>query len=997
MPQTSVILQELRTALAGARQGTTLVLNNATLAQTSAAGILQLFTNDLHIDSFTLDDVTLPDSVTGTMLRVGGHGARVTVDLTFAESLGEVTITALFTAPTVAALQQEFPALPSGFFAAIAVSGATASVRVPGLAGPLAFPAPRYGVAGLVLPSAGLMITSVAARVDGAVSAPGGIGEVLVEAYSTVTGYHVAPLGTGWTFDQLSKLMPGLGILAAFPPIIGTGGLGLNTFDLRLYPDIEGLSSISLDVADIADPAKPLWTAAGGKVALTDVVVTLDLNYAGGTTLALPGTGWVQGNFILGTIALSAQIPSPPTGVWSLTAHPDVSLPTLDDIATLLDGGSTRLASLLPAQLSDVGGFQLTYLRLAVDVRTFSLVEFTFAVSSTGTWKLIPGVIELDSLNIQLTVNGQPAVYGSVTGLIGLPDGAEVMISFGRSTPLQQWQLSAASPAIPLPSLGQLARLAQGQDLAPLVKAGGLDQLHFLLTNLNFGMTLPPAKLTYLGVTLQLANATDSLAPQLDWPIIPGVLTLTQFSFGFQLSWGATVKKQAFGTFYLNGLEFAARFASQATGGVSTDALIADYSAEDTAGTISIRDLIASVAPGVADEVPPGLEITLADAAFAYLGTSTAKKFLFTMDISVGSAVAGLPLPSDLTSAMASLKVLVVSEALSEQDVTFVNLMAGKTVLPVTAGGIPAGFAFSGELTNVNIGQLLADLDGTYGIGQVPEPIRTLELTKVSVSYQTGTGAFKFDLQAAFKVESTPVQVEVTIAVMPSAQAPAAGGDPHTAVTTGTKGYSATFTGQVAFAGLQFDLVFDAASTGTDVLIADVVRSGGPVALRALVAGVSDEVAQAIPPGISIGLEEVKFVFLKQASSQWAFGLRLGAGINLSELPVVGSKLPPGLTLAIANLQVLYSSGELTSAQTGIINPLLPKGVAKLPGAVGQGIGFDADVTLGAETRHLHAGVTPPPALPPATPRPTPPQLSRPLAGRRLRAGRSCRLAPRTR
>jgi len=315
----------------------------------------------------------------------------------------------------------------------------------------------------------------------------------------------------------------------------------------------------------------------------------------------------------------------------------------------------------------------------------------------------------------------------------------------------------------------------------------------------------------------------------------------------------------------------------------------------------------------------------------------------------------------------ATLKLLVVSAALSEQDVAFINGMSANPVLPATAGGVPAGFAFTAELTNFTIGQLVADLASTYGIGQIPAPIATLELTKVSVSYSSGTGAFAFDLEAGFTVESAPVQVAVTITVMPTAQAPAAGADPHTAVTQGTKGYAATFTGQVTFADLQFDLVFDTGDTGTDVLVADVVRTGAPVELQALVAAVSAQVAQAIPPGISIDLEEVKFVFLKQATSQWAFGLRLGAQISLSELPIVGSKLPADQTLAIQNLQILYSSADMTTAQTAIINPLLPAGVAKLPDAVSEGIAFDADVQLGAETRHLHAGVTPPtPAALPA-------------------------------
>ena len=981
MPETSAILQELLIAFNGAKQGTTLVIDQATVGSTSAAALLDLFTTQLQITSFTLDEVQLPASVTGTEFTVSGHDPNVALDLTFTDDSGEVAIAALFSAPGIAALQQEFPQLPTGFFTPITVSGSTATVSVPGLAGPLTFPSPRYGVAGLVTPNSGLTTMSIAARVDGQSSSPAASAGVLVEVQADVTGYRVASLASSWSFDELGELLPGLGILAAIP-LISTENLGLNSFSLYLYSDVPGMSSMVLDVADITDPAKPLWSALGGKIQLTDVIVTLDLTYSATNALTLTGTGSVQGNFLLDTVVLSVEIPSPAAGIWSLTAYPNLSLSVLDDIGWLLGYDSQQFSDLLPAGLATIGGFQLSYLRIAVNASTFSLAEFTFAVQSSKPWPLIPGVLELSSLQIRLTIDGTPSVTGMVLGAFGLPEGADILVSVSRSTPQEPWQLTAVSAAIPLPSLGQLAQLAQGQDLAALVTTGGLDQLHFVMTNLNFGMTLAPTKLTRLGLTLQLANAADPLVPVVDWDIIPGALTLTQFSFGFQVNWGATVTKNAFGAFMLNGLEFNVLFNSQ--GG--TDGLLAQYtnleasgpppsspppsgpepSAPAPSGTVTVKDLIASVAPGVAADVPAGLTITLADATLAYLDSGGTSKFLFTMDLAAGVAATGLPLPSDMLTGNAALKLLLVSAALTAQDVAFINSMSGTPLLTAGPDGIPAGFAFTGELTNFTIGQLIADLADTYGIGQVPGSLATLTLDKLSVSYQSGTGQFAFDLETSFDVESTHVQVAVTITVMPAAQAPAAGSG--VAVSQGTKGYAATFTGQVKFAGLQFGLVFDTASTETDVLIADFVSTGPPVALQALVGAVSAELAASIPPGISLDLEEVKFVFLKQTASQWLFGVRLGAEINLSELPIVGSRLEPDQTLAVQNLQVLYSSADLIAAQTAMINALLPTGVAKLPDAVGTGIEFDADLLLGGQTKHLQAGVKPPEASNPAAP-----------------------------
>ena len=706
MSPTSPVLRALLTSLTNARQGTTLVLSDDTLRGTSGAPLLDLLAEQLQTGSFTLEDVELPSAVTGTEFVISGHDATVALQVTFADTFGEVAIEALFHAPAIAALAARFPVLPSDFFRAIQVTDEKATVAVPGLGEPLVFSAPRYGVAGLAIPSAGLLTTSVAPRVDGPVSLATGPKRLLVEIETGTTGYRVAPLGDAWTFGEAGELLPGLGLLDAFPAIIGTDDLGLRTFSLTLYTSMNR-GAISLDVVDSIDPAKPLRSAAGGKVQLTDVLVTLDLTYSDDLVLSLSGTGSVQGSFLLGTLALAADIPFPPTGVWSLTAFPDAGLSVLDDLASLLPGGSSQFNAIMPSGLAGVGGFALSYLFIAVDAGAFSLAEFTFALQSTGSWRLIPGVIELTSLQLTLTIDGTPSVAGMVTGLLRLGDDADILVAFGRPTPHMPWGLDAMSAAIPLPSIGQLAQLAPNVDLAAMITAGGLDQLRFVMTNLNFGMTIAPAALTNLGLTLQLANASDPLLPVVDWEIIPGVLRLTQFSFGFQIDCGATGTKDVFGTFVLNDLEFDVRFASQATANGNADGLIGEYSAPGDAGTVNIRDLITGIAPDVAAHVPKDLDINVADAVLAYLNTDGKKKFLFAMDIAVELPVSDLPLvgkalPADALVGVKHLKVVVASAALSASDVAFINSMSAKPVLTMPAGAsgvaVPAGFSMAAEL-----------------------------------------------------------------------------------------------------------------------------------------------------------------------------------------------------------------------------------------------------------------------------------------------------------
>ena len=285
--------------------------------------------------------------------------------------------------------------------------------------------------------------------------------------------------------------------------------------------------------------------------------------------------------------------------------------------------------------------------------------------------------------------------------------------------------------------------------------------------------------------------------------------------------------------------------------------------------------------------------------------------------------------------------------------------------------GATEGWTFSGGLlagTTVKMSDVINELGSTWGIGTVPGPLESLTLTALSVSYQTGTKTFSFNCEGGFTVDQTDVKVVFSIDLAPT---PAKGaGDGEIA---GTKGYTAKFGGSVSFGGNTFEIVFDTESTGTDIFVADYLRTGDPVALAALIADVSATIAAGIPKGIKIDLQEVKFVFLAQTGKPnlWAFGLRLGSSFALNEIPVIGSKLPPDLTLSVEKLQILYASAVIGDTQAGTINAILPKNVTPLPAAgAGQGIAFEADLTVGSFKKHLQAGVTPPAKTAAALPAP---------------------------
>lgn len=714
----SPLLQALLKSLTLAQQqdpNKALPLDASTLSGTSGANLLNLLTEQLDISSFTLtSNVQLPSTVTDDTLVISGDGQGLTLTVNFQDVSGEIAIQALFQSSDLSTLKTQFAsALPPDFYQGIDTSTSTPSVTVPGLGPMLSFSSAVFGLVGFVVPSNSLITYSIAPQIQGQVAAKSGSTGLDVELPTDTSGWHLAPLNSAvWTFDDIGWLLPNLAILAAFPTIISTQDLGLNTFTLTLFEQAPSLSALILDVANIKNPKQPLWTAAGGKVELVDVVVSLDLFYDQQLTISLAGSGWIQGNFELGSLVLQAQIPFPLNqGVWSIAAYPNLELPDLGDIASLLSGGSSSLNNLMPPGLADIGGFTFTYLRVAVNGSDFSLSEFTFALGSTNPWPLIPDdVLTLDKLQIQMTIDSAPSIVGSVNGHFIIGADSNVFVNFGRVSSSLPWSISIISPVIALPNIGDLGSIAQGADLSTQIQAAGLNQLHFLITNLNLGLTISPTKLTNLGMTISLANAATPTDPSLNWEVIPGTLTLTNFSVGFQLNWTPNLVIEVSGLFTVNGLNFELKFGEGANG----DAFLAAYSpATAAAGTIDLKQLIQQISPSVASLLPDGLDVDLHDALIAYINTNSVKKFLFAMDFSVEFPLSDIPLvgkefSSGAEAGIKNLKLVVASAPMSASDVTLINqlitdLHGSVSSLPTppanqTGAVIPSGFSAVGEL-----------------------------------------------------------------------------------------------------------------------------------------------------------------------------------------------------------------------------------------------------------------------------------------------------------
>lgn len=258
------------------------------------------------------------------------------------------------------------------------------------------------------------------------------------------------------------------------------------------------------------------------------------------------------------------------------------------------------------------------------------------------------------------------------------------------------------------------------------------------------------------------------------------------------------------------------------------------------------------------------------------------------------------------------------------------------------------------ESDGVQIGALINDLGTLFGVKDVPAPVKSLVLRDIQLSFDTGKSAFTFHCTGEFKVESTLVVLMVVIEIEKDLQ---------------TNNFNAKFKGELQIGNLQFDLIFDHENIESDTFIATYSHKDGDpdsISLHDLIAPLSPELAKNVPEGIEIQLKDVKFVFYSkkdehdQATKQFAFGLDLALSIDLSHLPVVGSKLPEDLSLDVDDLQCVYSSKLFSKTLIEEINSLLPKTVTHFPEeGMSAGINLAADLKLGSKSIHLALGVPP--------------------------------------
>jgi hypothetical protein len=243
--------------------------------------------------------------------------------------------------------------------------------------------------------------------------------------------------------------------------------------------------------------------------------------------------------------------------------------------------------------------------------------------------------------------------------------------------------------------------------------------------------------------------------------------------------------------------------------------------------------------------------------------------------------------------------------------------------------GSAGGWVFEGSTgpgQQLPIGELITELVEKFGQMTLPAAVSDLVVENLKVRFDTGQKEFSFGCESKFRADDTDVDITVDLTVKNVNGA-----------------YTKDFSGTLKVGGRDFTLHF-VQNAASDFFVAtyrpDV--AGQTQDVKQLVASVSAAVADYVPEGLTIELKDILFAYGKDApagaqggtqaaASKFIFGLDIGTGINLSNLPLVGKEFPPDATVGVDDLQILFISKGLTASDLDSFNRLIPDGVTKLP------------------------------------------------------------------
>jgi LysM repeat protein len=369
-----------------------------------------------------------------------------------------------------------------------------------------------------------------------------------------------------------------------------------------------------------------VWTIIPGLIEMRALTLVLQVSQQpeqGGTGPAVTTVyGSITGVFRFGGgLDLTVVIPIPVTsGNWILASTNTVVLPSLADLAGFVAGVDLR--SILPAGVGDVGGFTLQQAVLQIDPNVPTISSFSFTLSSTNDWVLIPGQLTLKNLWLEFSIEAPfsaRVITGLLRGTFAIGE-VEVAILVERQAGQPDWKLQVASPLIPLPDINDIDTLI-GTNIAPYLPTS-ITTLSFNIENLLLIANLTQPKLEQVGFAIATAQP---------WIILQDVLIVDTAALTLNLSWYTGPLMTSLG---ISGELQVVGKRIEVDASRSSDGIWSFRGALAAGETISLTGLVAQFLPFVPDYVPAleieGLfvEFTTNDSSFA-VGGQTAGFWVF--------------------------------------------------------------------------------------------------------------------------------------------------------------------------------------------------------------------------------------------------------------------------------------------------------------------------------------------------------------------------------
>ncbi|MCB9285186.1 MAG: hypothetical protein H6563_14005 [Lewinellaceae bacterium] len=252
------------------------------------------------------------------------------------------------------------------------------------------------------------------------------------------------------------------------------------------------------------------------------------------------------------------------------------------------------------------------------------------------------------------------------------------------------------------------------------------------------------------------------------------------------------------------------------------------------------------------------------------------------------------------------------------------------------------------------IADLIKVFDENLDLNSLPRFLKELQVVNLDLAFETETKNLSFDCEVqADQLFGANSEVEMIVSIHLKRNNP--GEEPAT--------YEKTFSGRLIIGldnglKMEFDVLFDrnqtASGSDTTFIASYKNLAGGDIHIGAL----TSKLDSALNIPLTINLKDAFLVYDKKDAStapaaNLLFGLDIGSGINLSNLPLVGKLFPDSQTLKIG-FQPLIASGPgkpiFTKEELARLQALVPGGGITLP---------DTDISTTVDLSiHLQVGDT---------------------------------------